>query len=486
MLTNSTIEILQKFDKKELLKFREFARSPYLNSVEILIKMYDEVAKYYPDFNSPKLSYENMWKKLYPAKPYNDKIIRNVYTKFSNLLKKFIGYEEFEAEEINVELKIIEGLNKRHSYKLSEKITENSKKKLLQEFKPSIDNYFQLFKLNEQYVEQMDYLRHETTKEFHNAIRDSSENFTSYVLSVMFQLLTQQSILKKNYRVESDETLLDRFIDSIDIGNVFKFLGNKNHKHFNHLKIKYLFYLYSSKDITLEEYYELKNIIFENAPEIEINEAITIFGVLGDILLTRIMPKQTGLTNEILLIGKKICEMNFYNEDSKLEFEVYTFRNFFTAAVMNKEFEWADNFVDKYIQYVRAEARENEYNYSKAIINFKLKKYEESLDFINKFQTTDILEKMNIRLYSLMNYIELGAHESAVSMISSIRQFTSESKEIPPAKEESLQNSLKFFSEIVKCLANGKKMDYAILKEAFALPKYFQKTYIYEKMETMV
>ena len=77
MFTDSTIEILQKFDKKELLKLGDFTRSPYLNSVEIVIKMFDEVAKCHPQYNSPKLSYEKMWKKLYPAKPYNDKIIRN-------------------------------------------------------------------------------------------------------------------------------------------------------------------------------------------------------------------------------------------------------------------------------------------------------------------------------------------------------------------------------------------------------------------------
>jgi len=485
MLQESTVEILQKLSKKEFLKLGSFARS-HLNSVEILLKMYEEVAAVYPEFNSEELSYENMWKKLYPRKSFNDKMIRNIYTKFSKLVQNFIAYEEIEADEREIELNTIEALNKRKCYALSKKITESSKKKILEKSEIGRERFYRLFRLNEQFFYQLDYIRHETTSDYHRAIEECSEEFIAYALSVIFELGTQYNILKKNYRVEHGETLLDRFLTSVDTENIFDFLEEKNHSYYNNIKIRQLIYNYSNKQITLEEYYELKKILFENADKFDEGETLSFFSNIEDMLMLQLMTKNLALTNEILEMGKKVCDMNIFRPGTKLEMGGYTFRNYFTAAIMQKEFDWADNYIDKYIHYIKPEARENEYNYSKAIVSFKLNKYEESLEFINKFNTTDIIEKVNIRLYSLMNYIELGAHEAALSMISAIRQFTLESKEIPPARMESIQNSLKFFSEIVKSIANEKKLDYAILAEAHDTPKFFHRQYVIEKMETMV
>ena len=140
----------------------------------------------------------------------------------------------------------------------------------------------------------------------------------------------------------------------------------------------------------------------------------------------------------------------------------------------------------EYTNYLKPELRENELNYSMAILSFKNRKFEDSLDYFNKMKITDIMEKMNVRIYTLMNYIELKAYESALSQVAALKQFSKENKEIPHLKVDSLKNSIRFFDEIVKAEANEKKISRQVYDGALSIRFFFQKQYIMEKMEELL
>lgn len=486
MLSSSTIEILQKLDKKSLNKFVNFARSPYLNSIGILIKMAEEVAKAYPNFTSPRLSYENMWKKLYHGKPYNDKIIRNLYTSFSKLLTKFIGYEEIENDEDTLKLKTIQGMNNIKCYGISNKLIEKIKKDKDENSQISYSKFYYFSELDDRNFENVEYILHKDFGEYTKMLHSKSENFILYFLIKFLTIAGEYSVFIANYRLANENHILEEFLNSFDMESFLNYLQKSKNEYYPYVKIRYLMFKCSTANITLEEYYELKKLIEVNIKSFAPVDALSILYRIQDLILT--FPAIKNASSEIFEIGKLFCSMNFFDNENtgRNYFSLYSFRNFFTAALLLKEYEWADNFVEENIKYLKPELIDNEYYYSKAVINFKFGKYEESLDYINKFETKDIIEKFTIRLYSLMNYIELGAYESAVSMIAAIRQFISESKEIPAPREESMQNSLKFFSEIVKSLTSAKKLDYAVYREAVDVPKFFQKQYIIEKMESML
>ena len=126
---------------------------------------------------------------------------------------------------------------------------------------------------------------------------------------------------------------------------------------------------------------------------------------------------------------------------------------------------------------------QNELNYLLAILSFKHKKFEDSLSYSNKMIVLDIMEKMNVWIYTLMNYIELKAHESAISMVQVLKQFSKVYKEIPHLEVNSLKNSIRFLDEIVKAEANNKKIERRVYDEALFVRFFFQKQYITEKME---
>ena len=118
MLKSSFLEILRSLDKEELKKFDDFLKSPYHNKIANVIKLFSEVKKYYPDFNSADLDKEIIWKKLFPGKDYNYGTMKNLIHELSKLSMKFIVLEDFERDLLEKENILINCLNERKITKL--------------------------------------------------------------------------------------------------------------------------------------------------------------------------------------------------------------------------------------------------------------------------------------------------------------------------------------------------------------------------------
>ena len=61
MLKSSLLEILRTFSKQELIKFEDFVRSPYFNKKENVVKLFLEIKKYAPEFESENLDKEKVY-----------------------------------------------------------------------------------------------------------------------------------------------------------------------------------------------------------------------------------------------------------------------------------------------------------------------------------------------------------------------------------------------------------------------------------------
>lgn len=61
--------------KQELREFRKFVRSPFHNNRKDVIRYYDALKKYSPEFNIDEIAKEDIFHKLYPGKKYDPNTI---------------------------------------------------------------------------------------------------------------------------------------------------------------------------------------------------------------------------------------------------------------------------------------------------------------------------------------------------------------------------------------------------------------------------
>ena len=92
-----TLRILTASEMKQLLFFLQ---SPYFNTNSNIVKLYKVLQRYHPGFASPRLAKEEVFKKLFPSRPYAHQQLLNLMSEFYALLEKYLVILQLEKKEM--------------------------------------------------------------------------------------------------------------------------------------------------------------------------------------------------------------------------------------------------------------------------------------------------------------------------------------------------------------------------------------------------
>ncbi|MBX7046733.1 MAG: hypothetical protein K1X86_12940 [Ignavibacteria bacterium] len=484
MITTNSIEILKNLDKKSLIRFGDFLKSPYFNSSPLMVKLFEIVKKEHPLFQGNSINRERIFKKLYPAEEYKEARIKNLFVDFGKLLKEFLGYEELNFKKKEFDILVAQNLKRLSLFDASNKFVKSSIQKNDEGSLSAPLNYSYLHSMNTCYISNLLSLRENANTEI-NSIQEMETERTA-IFSLRELLFTAMSLsLRKELLVyDNEKKTYEEILKLFNIPEFLNYLKRTNNEYYSYLNIYYRLYLYTEGDVSREEYFELKKEIFNIVPLLGSEDKIHIITKAVQIILTKLVTKYRWFHKEVFELSKLFCEQKIYPDENMDWLKVTTLRDLLTSSLILREFDWAENFLEEYVNYIGAEYRKNEYNYWKGILSFKRGSYEDSLSYFNNVEQIDIVEKINIRFYYLMNFIELKAYESALSSLSTIRQFYRDRRdEIPEMFAVLIPTSLKYFNEIIKCEEEGNHFDEAYYNEAFAAGRYYHKLYIVEKIK---
>lgn len=483
MLPSNTVEILKNLNKSDFKRLGDFLKSPYFNSKETIYLLYKEIEKQSPEFKKEKFEYQRIYKKIYGGE-YKEQTVKNLYSEFGSLLKKFIAHERLEQNANEYTFALIHGLSDKKCYEQSNKIIEQKKNKDVGTIMPKEECFLNNYMADSIYAKNILALEKINLDEFHILMNSIIDNVIAYSLITFFNYAKEDFLVMKAYNVKKNsEILKTHFLNSFDADKFFE--DSNINFELSNIKIYYLAYKYLVSDVNENEFKEFEKLIVDNLDKFSPEFKIQCWGNLLAPLILKLIPKDKRFYNDAFRINKLFDKLNLYNQSSD-RISISLYRDVFGVALMVKEFDWAQKYIERYSDFLEEGSMENERNYSLGRLLFQQKKYEDSIEYLSKVKFHQVYEKINVRFYYLMNYIELKSYQSAISMLNSIRQFYLESKEIPELFAVLIENSLKFFREIIRVEENNKKLDYSVLKEAQNAGRYFQKPYILEKMEKLV
>ena len=483
MLPSNTVEILKNLNKSDFKKLGDFLKSPYFNSKETIYLLYKEIEKHSPEFEKERFEYKRIYKKIYGGE-YKEQTIKNLYSEFGGLLRKFIAHERLEQNENEYSFAVINGLSDKKCYEQSNKFIEQKKNKDAGTMIPHGYYFLNNFVADSKWIKNILAMDKISIDDYHYGVNSLLDNLISLFTVTLFFYAREDFLVLKAHNVKKNfDVYKTSFLESF---NAEKFFSKHNNTHeISILKIRYLAYKYVVSEMCENEYKEFEKLITDNIDNFPSEFKIECWGNLVVTLILKLIPKDKKYYNNAFKISKYFDNLNLFNESSE-KIAISLYRDVFGVALMVKEFDWAQKFIERYSVFLEEGSKENEKNYSLGRLLFQQKKYEESIEYLSKVKFHQVYEKINVRFYYLMNYIELKSYQSAISMLNSIRQFYLESKEIPEMFAVLIENSLKFFREIIRVEENNKKLDYSVLKEAQNAGRYYQKQYILAKMEKLV
>lgn len=485
MLSTSTIAILKVLNPQEIKRFGDFINSPYHNSTKGLDKIYKIVLKAYPEFVSSDLEFEAMAKKVFGAGAYKEKRLNNLCAEFGNILRKFIGYEAIAIDPQELDLYTSKGLSLIHLFEESNKLITKSNKEHGANYLSLEDRFRYTFWLNLIKVENLSFSRQHTSKEFIQVFNEISEQLVIYYYTTLLKI----SLADNSYQkiLKSKEIGIVKAVrESTDMEKLIAYLKRTDNEYASFLKIHYLFFYYTDNDINEEQYLDLKNEILISIKNFSKSDKINFIYKIIQTILIKVELINEKYLSDVLEFTDLLRSLKVYPDNTLMVFADTIFRDIFKTAIALKNYDWAENFVNEFTNYLNTDLKETQSCFCISVLNFYKGNYDESLRNLLNVKLLGISEKIDVRFYTLMNYIELKAYESAFSAIMSFRQFLHDSKEIPEVYRRKIEPSLKFFNEITKCVENGKKIDGIIYKEAKNEKSFYFKSYILEKMEKLM
>ncbi len=485
MLPLPTVEILKKLNSAELKRFGDFVKSPYFNSIFALEIIYDVVSKSYPGFDSKVFSYEKMSKKIFGKGEIKEKRVKNLYADFGNLLRKFLGQEELIKKSHEMDIFIAEGLSNKGLLEDANKFINKSLEQNDNGYLTDDKRFEYRNRMKAQKGLNLSGMGREHFASILKIIEEITEAKIVNFLRDLYAGGNAEYLRNDIYGNEPKKNMNAGLLLSLDTDKFLDYLKAMNSKYYSYLKIFYLLFYHTVYDINREQFYVLKNLIFENIHSIEKWEAYNILLRLNEIINFKMVPMDSSFTNEIMETGKLFTELKIFPDHAHYPLHAGFFRDVFTSVLNLKEYDWAEKFVNEYSQYLIKELQEEELNYCSGVLNFIRGRYESSLDFFSKVKPAKVPVNINVRFYYIMNYIELGAYESARSALHAFRQFYKDNEEIPKIKYVLIPDALKYFTEIIKSSEENKKIDEFLYNEAGDGRSFYQRQYILEKMENL-
>ncbi|MEM9849632.1 MAG: hypothetical protein AAF847_17215, partial [Bacteroidota bacterium] len=158
MHKNNLFRLLERLDRKEMTRFREFVQSPYFNKHEKVIALVQHLSDIYPNFHSKQCDRKHLFKIVFGQKKHDQAQLAIIFTYTKNLLRTFLAQEQLQANELEQQTALLIQMRTKTYFKGYEKALKSSENWL--EAYPHKDAQFQyasyrIAKETDQYYEQL-------------------------------------------------------------------------------------------------------------------------------------------------------------------------------------------------------------------------------------------------------------------------------------------------------------------------------------------
>jgi len=409
MIHSKSIQVLKTLSKEELKQFSDFLRSPFHNKNRSLIKLYDVLKKYHPEY---EVENEKIYSKIYPGKEYNHDNMKKLMSEEFIVLEKFllelkIKKEKFIADTNLLEEYLQRNLNEIFLFKVKKM---NEKMEEVNYYNYNFDEKLRI----EDLILEFYRANNMDKKVPNNILFERSEySLCNFWDNTIFDI-SNITIFRRNFNVFKEDLIGESFLRSFDIKSFLKYLlSRKVRNDFMIFQINLILMLIYPENDTY--FYRAKNFLLRDANNFIKENYKTLNEYL--ILLENYCIMKVKKEKKYELVEFELYKYHLkiiLNNDNKL-FSVF-YLNLIKTGIRLGELKWAEDFIKDNTKYLEEKEKENTYDHGKALLEFAKQNYEESLNYASKSTIrTSYYLKMHVNILTLQCYFELSLYDCVLS-----------------------------------------------------------------------
>jgi hypothetical protein len=446
MTSSKLFRFLSSLNSEELRSFRKFLESPYFNTNEILINLFDWLRPYHPTFKNAKLTKENCFIKLYPdGKKYSPAKVNDNLSKLTKLTEEFLAHETLKNDGKKFNLALIESLSKRQLFGDFEKLAQ----KLVLPVKDiNITDW-------QEHYEQIFLMLHY----YHHPEAQQSEFNGDYLKKAAYHIDEFYNLLKLRVGYEMlSGNIIKGEATELDLPlSLQKIISSQ--KESSNLKITILIDLISTHFHSNPE--EILNKVIEKFlikpnPMTEKDRLLTFINILNQVIIlnrrnvisrTKLFNLyQIGLKGGYFLINDKIPDLTYTN-----------IATLFCAEKLDE----AETFIEGYRIFIPYERQDVAYTYAKGCLHYFRGDFYQCIQTLKDVKFPKRFYHNRVKSIIIRSWFEMfmSGHNVYISLKSQIEtfdRFLRRKNDVNPDVTEGYLNFLSLLKKTIKLKMENK------------------------------
>lgn len=265
MKKSKIVQLLRSCEASELGELGYFLASPYHNQDEAVIRLYQYLQNFSPDFSGPGLNKKAVFQRIFPNQAYDDKQLRYLMSDLNKLTERFLALRKVEQQPHQLTLALLESLSERGLDKSYRKVSRQLENDLSTDSRKNSEVFWIQLQWSE--IKEGHFLRQRTRK--HDAsLQYYADDLDKYYflnrLKIACAMLDRQTIFQATYELN----LSSDWIRHVE-----------QQQFFNEPIIQVYYTIYQALLKEEEEQYfeNLKQFLREHAPAIAIGDLKDIY-----------------------------------------------------------------------------------------------------------------------------------------------------------------------------------------------------------------
>ena len=411
------LKVLKTFDSQDLKNFPLLIQSPFFNNQPALLKFYEVIISFYPDFNDKEMTHENIIK-LYSKKKKKEIQHKSLDNLFADLLK--LGYEyvsqcAFNERRYEKETNLISGLAGRNLTTISNQLINNLEKKMNSgDF--YIKDLFIKFNLSSLVYDESTQKNIRNKKNIDKILETKMEMVEYFFYFCFINLFSAYlgNITLCNYlKIDFNNSpygkfFKDIFPDEIILKLINSGFDNNNSFYKDYMKLFWLNYQLKIKINEKENIESYRAILNSISEKLHVDEKYNFYTIIWE--LHKIVSRFPELEDFEFAFYDEYLSNGGYKYVGCDKILLRNFRLFISRALHTNKVEWCNNFVEKYKQDIESEYLDSILYYKEAYIDvINNKDYNSSLSKLSKCKNeSEITLKRDINFLYFIAFYELG------------------------------------------------------------------------------
>jgi hypothetical protein len=460
MLKSKATEIFSKLPSHEMKEVRALINSPLYNKNKNIIKLYDALKPFYPEFSDAKCTKQTIYKVIFDDKPYNDKIMRNLLSEFYKLAEEYLVYKASQSEKYK-EMLLFENLieyDTVYPKKYNEAVEKNKTRLIDSEY------FFRKIYLNRSRI--LYYLARDKQ---HKIVMDALHRGEYHIFNLLQNLPENISNILANETFNPDYKikLSENFFKSLDYTSFINSL-DKNNPDYELILLNYHRFMmfYTDYPENLQHSRIVKDYLLRNHKQLNSEFKEELYNGLHNFYDRRTYRQNENVIKiERFQVCKIQIETEVFSDTNPLELN--SFRSVLWGALNANELNWAEYFINEYTKYINPKTREKMYKYGQLFLCLRKKDYDKLLKICKDYPQDDSYSKFMVKWALFHAYYDLGYTEQFYSLADTFRKFFDKHSSFQPERIKKYRKVINFGVRLMnlKNISGEKDKDLSILRK---------------------